>query len=221
MTQHVSNEKREQQEARVQRQEYKAELVANFNNRPRQPRNRRRVVTFIVLGCIALLAGIFSWLVLLPSPSQVAGGILPVGTTAPNFTLPIYGGGAVGGAVELQALRGHPVVINFWSESCPPCLTEVPYLQQVYAQHGGPGKFALLGVDQADPKEDIAPFGERYKLTYALLFDKGGAVSAAYGVVPIPTTYFIDSQGIVRGVFVTQLTPQTMRQGLAAVGITI
>ncbi len=112
-------------------------------------------------------------------------------------------------------------MINFWSESCPPCLTEVPYLQQVYAQHGGPGKFALLGVDQADPKEDIAPFGERYKLTYALLFDKGGAVSAAYGVVPIPTTYFIDSQGIVRGVFVTQLTPQTMRQGLAAVGITI
>ena len=218
MTQDVSNEKQEQQEARIQQQEYKAELVANFNNRPR---NRRRVVTFVVLGCIALLAGIFVWLLLLPSPSQVAGGTLPVGAVAPNFTLPVYGGVGVGSAVELHALRGHPVVINFWSESCPPCLTEVPYLQQVYVQHGGPGKFTLLGVDQADPKEDIAPFGARYRLTYALLFDKGGAVNATYGVVPIPTTYFIDSQGIVRAVFVAQLTPQTMRQGLAAVGITI
>ncbi|GAC1624580.1 MAG: hypothetical protein NVS4B7_15280 [Ktedonobacteraceae bacterium] len=221
MAQYLSKEKHEQQEARAQQQEYKAELVADFNNRPWKSGNKRRTTTFIVLGCIAVLAAIFGWLVLLPSPSQVAGGTLPVGTSAPNFVLPVAGGGGTGSSIDLHTLRGHPVVINFWSESCLPCLSEVPYLQQVYAQHEGPGKFALLGVDQADPEEDIAPFGTKYKLTYPLLFDKGGVVNAAYGVVPIPTTYFIDSNGIIRTVFVAQLTSHTMQQGLASVGIKI
>ena len=219
MAQRVSKEKQEQQKARAQQQEYKAELVADFNNRLSKPHNKRRTITFIVLGGIALFAGIFAWLVLLPSPSQVPGGTLPVGTAAPNFTLPIYGGGDGGGSIDLHTLRGHPVIVNFWSESCPPCLSEIPYLQQIYTQYGGPGKFALLGIDQADPKEDIAPFGARYNLSYPLLFDKGGEVNAAYGVIPIPTTYFIDTNGIIRSVFVTQLTAHSMQQGLASVGI--
>ena len=110
------------------------------------------------------------------------------------------------------------MVVNFWSESCTPCLSEVPYLQQVYSQYGH-GRFTLLGINQADPKDDIARFGASYKLTYSLLFDKGGAVNQAYGVTAIPTTYFIDSNGIVRAAYVTQLSPQTMRQGLASVGL--
>ena len=42
-----------------------------------------------------------------------------------------------------------------------------------------------------------------------------------YAVTAIPTTYFIDSSGIVRSVFVQPLTPQTMQQGLSSVGISI
>jgi len=117
----------------------------------------------------------------------------------------------------LHALRGHPVLLNFWSESCPPCRLEMPFLERTYTQ--AHGAFTLLGVNQADPKEDIAPFGKEFKITYPLLFDPGGKVNAAYGVTAIPTTYFIDSNGIVRSVFVTQLSPKTMQQGLASVGI--
>ena len=123
--------------------------------------------------------------------------------------------------IDLRALRGHPVLLNFWSESCPPCRVEMPYLERTYRQYGARGEFALLGIDQADPKEDIAPFGKVYMITYPLLFDPGGKINAAYEVTAIPTTYFIDSNGVVRSVFVTQLSPKTMRQGLASVGITI
>lgn len=123
--------------------------------------------------------------------------------------------------VRLQALRGHPVLLNFWSESCIPCRAEMPYLERTYKQYAAHGEFALFGINQADPKEDIAPFGREYRITYPLLFDPGGTVNAAYSVTAIPTTYFIDSQGIVRSVFVTQLSPKTMRQGLASVGIVI
>ncbi len=123
--------------------------------------------------------------------------------------------------IDLHALRGHPVLLNFWSESCPPCRVEMPFLERTFTKYAAHSAFVLLGIDQADPKEDIAPFGKAYKITYPLLFDPGDKVNVVYGVTALPTTYFIDSTGIVRAVFVTQLSPKTMREGLASVGIGI
>ena len=208
----------ERQVAKTQRQELKQELAEQAAHRPSRPRRRRRMVTLSVLAIVALLVGLFSVLTLWPSSTPSSPGGVPVGTTAPEFVLPIYGGGGRG-VVDLHTLRGHPVLINFWSESCLPCRTEMPFLERTFTQ--AQGTFALLGVDQADPKEDIAPFGKEYHITYPLLFDPGDKVNLTYGVTAIPTTYFIDSAGVVRSVFVTQLSPRTMRQGLASVGITL
>jgi len=126
MAQIPGKEKREQELARTQRQELKAELADNYAQLPRRPRNRRRIITFIVLSVLALLAGIFGWLVLLPSPSQQPVAGVAIGTAAPEFKLPIYGGSGVGGSIDLRALRGHPVILNFWSESCPPVASKSP-----------------------------------------------------------------------------------------------
>ncbi len=221
MAQKLSKEKHEQELARIQRKELKAELAESFAYRPRKPRNRRRRIAFIVLGALALIVGVFGWLALLPASSQPPMTGVATGTAAPEFNLPIYGGRGVGNSIDLRALRGHPIILNFWSESCPPCRTEVPYLQRTYAQYGAQGQFALLGINQADPKDDIARFGTEFNVTYPLLFDRGGATNAAYGVTAIPTSYFIDSNGIVRSVFVQPLTAKTMRQGLSSVGIAI
>jgi cytochrome c biogenesis protein CcmG, thiol:disulfide interchange protein DsbE len=217
MVQKLTKEKEEQQTARTQRRELKAELAEELAKRPR---HRRRRITFIVFAIIALLAAFFSWLVLLPSSTDVPGGGIPVGAAAPEFKLPIYGG-AGNGFIDLHALRGHPVVINFYSENCPPCKLEVPILQRVYAQYGAIGEFALVGINQADPKDDIRTFGTQFRLTYPLLFDEGNRVNETYGVTAIPVTYFVDSDGIVRTVFRTQMTPQMIQQGLASVGIVI
>ncbi len=182
--------------------------------------NRRRTITMIVLAGILVLAGIFLWLTLLPSPAPAPIAGVPVGTVAPPFVLPIYGGGG-SGSIDLRALRGHPTVINFWSESCLPCRTEMPLLEQTYLRYGAQGAFALLGVNQADPQDDIAPFGRQFHITYPLLFDPGGQVNQVYKVTAIPTTYFLDRNGVVRTAFVTQLTPKTIRQGLTSVGMII
>ena len=221
MTQKLGDEKQEQDLAKIQRKELKEELADNYARLPRRPRNRRRIITFGVLGIIALLAGIFGWLVLLPSSAQQPLAGVSIGTEAPNFTLQIYGGSDVGATVNLNALRGHPVLLNFWSESCTPCLQEVPYLERFYSQYGAQRPFALLGINQADPKDDIARFGSDFDVTYPLLFDKGGIVNVNYAVTAIPTTYFIDSSGIVRYVVVQPLTPRTMQEGLSSVGISI
>lgn len=215
-----SKEKAEQMLAREQRKELRDELTENFAQRPRLPVQRRRIITFSVMGAVALLAILFTTLVLWPASAQQPHGGVAVGTQAPKFTLPIAGG-AGKGTIDLYALHGHPVVINFWSESCTPCLSEVPYLRGIYAQYGKADNFTLLGVDQADPRGDIATFGHNFKVNYPLLFDPGSAINIKYGVTSLPMTYFLDSQGIVRFVAVQELTPQTMQQGLAAVGINI
>jgi peroxiredoxin len=220
MKQQLTKEKQEQQIARKQRQELKAELAEQYANRPRKPRNRRRTITFTILAIFAILAAIFAWLVLLPSPTAQPIPGVPIGAAAPEFTLPIYGG-AGSGTIDLHKLRGHPIIINFWSESCPPCRSEVPFLQRTYQQYGAADQFTLIGINQADPKNDIALFGRNFKLTYPLLFDAGDNVNTAYSVTAIPTTYFIDSSGIVRSVFIQPLTPKTMQQGLASVGIVL
>jgi len=68
---------------------------------------------------------------------------------------------------------------------------------------------------------DIATFGADFNITYPLLFDSGDKINEAYGVTAIPTTYFIDSKGIVRSVFVQPLTSSTLQQGLSSVGIVL
>lgn len=212
--------KNQQLLAREQRRELKDELIENFAKRPRMRRNRQRIITFSVLGAIALLAIIFIALVLLPASAQQPRGGVAVGTAAPDFNLPIQGGPGKG-TIALHNLRGRPVVLNFWSESCQPCLSEVPYLRGIYARPGLSGTFTLLGINQADPREDIGSFGRTFKVNYSLLFDPGSAINIAYGVTSLPMTYFIDSSGIVRYVVPQQLTPQTMQQGLQAIGVTL
>ncbi len=218
MAQKVNDEQREHQAAREQRRELKEELAAQYASRPRKTIRHRRVI-FMVLGVIALLAAVFGLLAFWPAPAQTPTGGVPVGTGAPNFHLPVYGGSAIGSAISLTTLRGHPVVLNFYSESCQPCLAEVPYLERVYTSFDTGGQFALLGVNQSDPKDDIRSFGNQYHVTYPLLFDASGNVNMQYGVTAIPTTYFIDSQGVVRFEVVQPLMPATMKQGLASVGI--
>lgn len=210
----------EQRLAREQRQELKNELTKNFAQRPRLPRSRQRIITFSVLGVIALLAALFITFVLLPASPQVPRGGVAVGAQAPGFRLPIQGGPGKG-SVDLSSLRGHPVVLNFWSVTCPPCNAEVPYLRSLYARYSTSGAFTLLGIDQADPSEDIQHFGQRFAVNYPLLFDANSAVNVAYGVTSLPQTYFIDSNGIVRYVVPQQLTPQVMQQGLQAIGVSI
>lgn len=210
----------EQLLARTQRQELHDELTRHFVQRARQPGKRRRVVTFGILGALALLALLFLALVLLPaSPQQLHAGVA-VGRAAPSFNLPVQGGVGTG-MVDLRALRGHPVVLNFWSESCQPCLSEVPYLREIYARQAASRAFSLLGVNIGDPREDITTFGVTYHVNYPLLFDPASQVDRAYGITSLPITYFLDSTGVVRFVVPQELTPQTMQQGLDAIGVTL
>src|SRR5260221_6074484 len=129
----LSKEKQEHELVRTQRQELKAELAENYANRPRRPRNRRRTITFLVLGVIALLAVVFGFLVLLPSPAQQPTAGVSIGTAAPAFDLPIYGGSAAGRDIQPPAFWGDPHIFQFWARPRPPPPAGGPLLPNPHA----------------------------------------------------------------------------------------
>jgi thiol-disulfide isomerase/thioredoxin len=92
---------------------------------------------------------------------------------------------------SLSALRGQPLVLNFWAAWCGPCVGEFPEFQQVYNEHAG--QFRLLSVavdDNSDPRALVLQQG--YSWDFASTTDD---ISSLYGISAIPLTLFIDARG--------------------------
>jgi peroxiredoxin len=132
-----------------------------------------------------------------PAPTVAAPASGPVGVNegelAPDFTLNTPDGKAV----RLSELRGRPVVVNLWATWCPICRSELAALQAAYVRYKERG-VELLGVDVREDAATLSPFAAQNGLTYPLLLDSDGAVADQYQVRGIPTTLFIDSQGVIR-----------------------
>ncbi|MEE9324494.1 MAG: TlpA disulfide reductase family protein [Dehalococcoidia bacterium] len=116
-----------------------------------------------------------------------------VGFPAPLFTL----SDLEGNEVSLADLRGKAVVINFWATWCPPCRAEIPDLEAVYQKYNSQG-VEFLGVDLLENREPVARYVARTGMSYTVLLDGEALVSRAYSLTALPTTYFLDRDGIIR-----------------------
>jgi len=103
-----------------------------------------------------------------------------------------------GERIELENLKGKGVFLNFWGTYCPPCVEEMPIMQELYADYKEKG-VEIIAVNAAEPSLTVERFAERYGLTFPIAIDKGRNVIDAYGISPLPTTILIDEHGeIVR-----------------------
>jgi cytochrome c biogenesis protein CcmG/thiol:disulfide interchange protein DsbE len=134
-----------------------------------------------VLGIVALTR---------PGASAIAKG-QPV----PN----VAGTTIDGQTFDLAALRGHPVVINFWGPSCVPCRTEFPLLAAKAKEHAADG-LVIVGVLTDDAPEGARAFVAQYGATWPTVIDPGAALKAAYHVLGRPQSYFVDRAGILRSI---------------------
>jgi len=119
------------------------------------------------------------------------------GFKAPDFTLELLGGGEV----NLSQLQGQPVVLNLWASWCLPCRAEMPAIERVYQSYKDRG-LIILGVNTTvqDNEDKAAAFVQEYGLTFPIPLDRDGTVSARYALGGLPTTFFIDREGIIRSV---------------------
>ena len=117
-----------------------------------------------------------------------------VGNLAPDFfNLPSL----TGETVSLSSLRGQPVVLNFWATWCGPCVNEMPFLEQVY-QRWRPKGLVLLAINIRERTSAVKDFMQQQRLSLPVLLDIRGDVADKYNIDAIPTTFFIDGNGIIR-----------------------
>ncbi|MCL6563618.1 MAG: TlpA family protein disulfide reductase [Firmicutes bacterium] len=137
----------------------------------------------------------------LPSASTEAAP-LSVGQPAPNFTLTT----ASGQTVSLSALRGHPVILNFWATWCPWCKQEIPAFEALKRQYGS--RIALYGVDIQETPATVSGWLKSHPLNYPILLDTSGGVAADYAVQAVPTTVFISPSGKIAAIHLGAFSDQ-------------
>ncbi|WP_324891803.1 redoxin domain-containing protein [Paenibacillus sp.] len=111
-----------------------------------------------------------------------------------------------GGTIGTDEFKGKPIVINFWGTFCPPCVEETPALQRMHEKYAEQG-VVILGVNLGEkPVVRVEQFVDRFGVTYPILLDPELDVRDRYGVRSYPTTFFVDSAGVVREVKVGGMT---------------
>ncbi|WP_372629384.1 TlpA family protein disulfide reductase [Cohnella sp.] len=116
-----------------------------------------------------------------------------IGYLAPSFSLT----GLDGGTYSLDALRGKPVVLNFWASWCGPCRDEAPLFTKLHKQYGERLSILAVNLTATDSVEAAREFAESYGFTFPVPLDSDGTVAAKYEIRPIPTTIFVDSRGVI------------------------
>jgi thiol-disulfide isomerase/thioredoxin len=114
-----------------------------------------------------------------------------------------------GSKVRVSDLRGKPAVINFWATWCGPCKEEIPLLQKAYGADGGAG-FQLIAVTD-EARGAVSSWVEDNSMRLPVALDPGGQASQRYRIQGIPTTFFLNSEGMVVIRHIGALTPGTLK----------
>lgn len=160
-------------------------------------RQHQSLLSILILG-----AGL-GWIWLSAAPEATIASSRPPlahqGFSAPDFSLTSL----EEETIRLADLRGQAVILNFWASWCSPCRTEMPALERAYQQYQSQ-KIIVLAVNatQQDDLERVRAFVADLKLTFPILLDELGETMRLYRVTALPTTFFIDAEGVIQEVII-------------------
>jgi cytochrome c biogenesis protein CcmG/thiol:disulfide interchange protein DsbE len=191
--------------------------------RSRSPRTGRRLILVVLVVVAVVLPATASLLgrrapatrpepLTPPAAPSTAVQTYPAGTPAPALRLP----GLDGAEVDLAALRGRPVVVNFWATWCEPCVREFPLLRSAAADHRG-RRLVVVGVLTGDRPAAARAFVRRHRATWPVGLDPAATAAGRWGAVGLPHTYFVRVDGTLASHQLGELTRASLDRQLAEI----
>lgn len=157
----------------------------------------------VVLGVVLAACGSPSSSTPAHAPAQAPAAADPLPDQA-LFALPGPG------VVHTADYHGRPLVLNFWATWCAPCRREMPAFQQVWRELGG--DVAFLGVNLEDDQGDALDLVAETGVTYDLAADPAGLLWREIGGIGMPTTLFVDADGLIVRRHTGQLSAEALRE---------
>jgi peroxiredoxin len=179
-------------------------MTSKTQNSKLKTQNLRYLLLFTLLFIIAISCS---------NPESTTTNKPVVPKPAQDFTLKDINGN---NDIKLSSLKGKAVIINFWATWCYPCREEIPDLQKSYDENKDKG-LVILGVNIKENESKVSKFAKDYKMTYPILLDIDGTTSDAYRVFGIPTSFFIDRNGLIKDSFIGMLTKEDLSKKLATI----
>jgi cytochrome c biogenesis protein CcmG/thiol:disulfide interchange protein DsbE len=115
-------------------------------------------------------------------------------------------------AVSLADLRGEPVLVDFFASWCGPCAEEAPTLRELSRDLGA--QATIVAVDWDDAGGPARAFVRKHGWTFPVLADTAGTAGEKYGLVGLPTSFVLDSQGRIVATFRGPQSEARLRQAL-------
>ena len=161
---------------------------------------------WVKLAVLAVAAFVVALVLMREQAPEVAAE----GKPAPAIALPALDGRTV----DLAALRGRVVAVNFWATWCPPCREELPELGAAWRE-GSQRCLEVVGVTGESARDDVQAAVQRFAIPYPVVLDADGEVGRRYGLTAYPRTYLVDAGGVVRKVFTGTVTRRALLEAAA------
>ena len=134
---------------------------------------------------------------------------LEKGKSAPDFEVTSL----TGETVKLSDYKGKKVILNFWASWCPPCKAEMPHMQNFYEDYAEEENVEILAVNLTTEDhglDKVEQFVADYGLTFPIPLDEDGKLLDIYQTITIPTTYMLDTNGVIQNKIVGPMDEQMM-----------
>ena len=137
---------------------------------------------------------------------------LPVGLAEGELAPDFSGTTLAGEEVRLSDFRGKTVLVNIFASWCGPCRLEAPHLAEVFNEAGDDVVF--IGLNLQESPEAVAGFKEEYSIEFPVVLNEDGRLTEIYRPIGLPTSWFIDVDGVVRYVHAGPITKNVLAKAI-------
>lgn len=166
----------------------------------------KKMLIGLVAAVVVIAAGVFVFVKPSAGPEKMAQATATEQKNAPSLALTSF---ADGKETNLSNLIGKkPIYLNFWATWCPPCVREMPFMNELYPQYKDKLEFLVVSVDSK--KADVDSFMKKTGYQLPIYTTDNDAAGKAFGIQGIPTSILISPEGKIVKFHVGSMSKEEM-----------